>query len=236
VLVLVVMTVAGRLAGSAFSTDLTGGSTQSQQAASFLRENFPAQAGDNPRYTGRQVWNRQRYDVQRWNLPDGWVISARPAHPALVSEADFSAAQDISAARGPAPSTGLAAPRRRIYLLAGLLVCGVCGRRMESAWSNGKPAYRCRYGHTSAASPDPGRSPNAYIREDRLLTHLPALYLLLAGAQSAGERARRQTAAGPTSGLRPARTRRSGTCVTTRSSSPGTRPRAPCRRAPPEPP
>jgi site-specific DNA recombinase len=52
----------------------------------------------NPRYTGRQVWNRQRTDseladpantslghrqVQRWNLPDGWVISARPAHPAL---------------------------------------------------------------------------------------------------------------------------------------------------------
>jgi site-specific DNA recombinase len=70
----------------------------------------------NPRYTGRQVWNRQRTDrdladpanialghkpVQRWNLPDGWVISARPAHPALVSESDFIAAQDITAARGP---------------------------------------------------------------------------------------------------------------------------------------
>jgi site-specific DNA recombinase len=61
----------------------------------------------NPRYTGRQVWNRQRTDhdlahpadvslghkqVQRWNLSDGWVISARPAHEALVSEADFMAA------------------------------------------------------------------------------------------------------------------------------------------------
>lgn len=72
----------------------------------------------NPRYTGRQVWNRQRTDseladpantslghksVQRWNLPDGWVISDRPAHPALVSEADLIAAQNISAARGPAP-------------------------------------------------------------------------------------------------------------------------------------
>jgi hypothetical protein len=73
---------------------------------------------ENPRYTGRQVWNRQRTDselvdpanvtlghksVQRWNLPDGWVISSRPAHPALVSEDDFIAAQDISAARGPVP-------------------------------------------------------------------------------------------------------------------------------------
>ena len=27
--------------------------------------------------------------MQRWNLPDGWVISRKPAHMALVSEADF---------------------------------------------------------------------------------------------------------------------------------------------------
>jgi Recombinase len=73
---------------------------------------------ENPRYTGRQVWNRQRTDteladpanvtlghtsVQRWNLPGGWVISNRPAHPALVSEDDFVAAQDVNASRGPVP-------------------------------------------------------------------------------------------------------------------------------------
>ena len=62
-------------------------------------------------------------------------IPAHPAHPALVSEADFIAAQETSAPRGPA---GQAAPR---YLLAGLLACGRCGRRLESAWSNGKPAW-----------------------------------------------------------------------------------------------
>ena len=110
----------------------------------------------NPRYTGRQVWNRQRTDkdladpgnvslghksVQRWNLPDGWVISRRPAHEALVSEADYIAAQGISADRGPSPRGDLIGPQERRYLLAGLLACGVCGRRMESAWSNGKPAY-----------------------------------------------------------------------------------------------
>jgi len=148
----------------------------------------------NPRYTGRQVWNRQRTDrdladpadaclghksVQRWNLPDGWVISRQLAHPALVSEADFIAAQNISAARGPAPAAGLTVPRPRRYLLAGLLVCGGCGRRMESAWSNGKPAYRCRHGHTTASRPGPDRVRNAYIREDRILPHLPALHLQL---------------------------------------------------------
>ena len=132
--------------------------------------------------------------VQRWNLPDGWVISARPAHPALVSEADFIAAQDISAARGPAPAIAPAAPGTRRYLLAGLLACGTCGRRMESAWSNRKPAYRCRHGHTSAAAPDPARPKNAYIREDRILAHLPALHLLLTGTQPAP--GRRQEKAG----------------------------------------
>jgi site-specific DNA recombinase len=160
----------------------------------------------NPRYTGRQVWNRQRTDrdladpadvslghksVQRWNLPDGWVISNKPAHPALVSEADFVAAQDVSAASGPAPSGPPAVPERRRYLLAGLLACGTCDRRMESAWSNGKPAYRCRHGHTSAAAPEPGRARNAYVREDRLLPQLPALHLLLAGAEPAAGRRRR---------------------------------------------
>ena len=144
----------------------------------------------NPRYTGRQVWNRQRTDfdlvdpvntslghrqVQRWNLPEGWVISKHPAHAALVSEADFIAAQDTAAPRGPA------APAARRYLLAGLLTCGRCGRRLESAWSNGKPAYRCRHGHTSATSPDPGRPKTTYVREDQILPHLAAIAILLAG-------------------------------------------------------
>jgi site-specific DNA recombinase len=50
--------------------------------------------------------------VRRWNLPDGWVISARPAHPALVSEPDFIAAQNVNAARDRPPDAALAARRR----------------------------------------------------------------------------------------------------------------------------
>jgi site-specific DNA recombinase len=163
----------------------------------------------NPRYTGRQVWNRQRTDreladpanvslghksVQRWNLPDGWVISRKPAHPALVSEADFIAAQHIRAARGPVSRDDLAGPQKRRYLLGGLLTCGACGRRMESAWSNGKPAYRCRHGHTTATAPSPARPKNAYVREDLVLPHLPALHLLL--TEPAGGQHRRRTRRG----------------------------------------
>jgi DNA invertase Pin-like site-specific DNA recombinase len=163
----------------------------------------------NPRYTGHQVWNRQRTDkelaepgdvslghksVQRWNLPDGWVISRKPAHPALVSEADFIAAQDVSAARGPAPRGAMSPTGRRRYLLAGIIVCGTCGRRMESAWSNGRAAYRCRHGRTTASAPGPGRPRNAYVREDRIVPHLPALHLMLTGP--AEETRRRRTRRG----------------------------------------
>ena len=144
----------------------------------------------NPRYTGRQVWNRQpsqavladpadtslgHRQVQRWNLPEGWVISRHPAHAALVSEADFIAAQDTAVPRGPV------GPAARRYLLAGLITCGRCGRRLESAWSHGRAAYRCRYGYTSADDPDPARPKNTYLREDQILPHLAALSILLAG-------------------------------------------------------
>jgi hypothetical protein len=136
------------------------------------------------------VWNRQpsqavlvdpantglgHRQVQRWNLPEGWVISRHPAHAALVSEADFIKAQDVAVPRGPV------GPAVRRYLLAGLLACGVCGRRLESAWSNGRPAYRCRHGYCSALVPDPERPKNTYLREDQVLPHLAALAILLAG-------------------------------------------------------
>ena len=137
----------------------------------------------------RSGQHRAGAPVQRWGLPDGWVISARPAHPALVSEEDFIAAQGIRAERDGTD------PGRR-YRLAGLLRCGICGRRAESCWSNNHPAYRCRHGHSSASAPDPARPKNLYIREDRILPHLPALYMLLAGAEPAAGRRRRRTRRG----------------------------------------
>jgi hypothetical protein len=58
-----------------------------------------------------------------------------------------------------------------------------------------RPAYRCRHGHTSVTKPDPGRPKKAYVREDRILAHLPALHLLLSGEPTA-ERRRRRTRRG----------------------------------------
>ena len=137
------------------------------------------------------MWNRQpschelidpantglgHRQVQRWTLPEGWVISARPSHPELVSEEDFVAVQGVRAERATATAG-------RCYLLAGMLRCGICGRRLESCWANNRPAHRCRHGYSSAATPDPARPKNAYIREDRILPHLSALRVLLSGVE-----------------------------------------------------
>ncbi|WP_246102833.1 recombinase zinc beta ribbon domain-containing protein [Streptomyces piniterrae] len=135
------------------------------------------------------MWNRQRTDhelldpdntslghrgVMRWNGPEDWIISTKPAHPALVSEADFIAVQRIRAPRQPTPC--------RAYQLAGLLRCGLCGRRMDSCWA-GHAAYLCRHGHSSASPRDPIRPPNAYVREDHILPHLPALLIRLTATE-----------------------------------------------------
>lgn len=52
---------------------------------------------------------------------------------------------------------------------------------MESHWTHHRPGYPCRHGHTSAIRPEPGRTRNAYLREDHVLPHLPALLVRLTG-------------------------------------------------------
>ena len=94
----------------------------------------------NPRYTGRQVWNRQRTDlqladqadislgykpVQRWNLPDGWVISAGPRTRRWSAKPTSSQLRRSGSPEVPLPG----APVQLCWPLAGrgrrLLRCGV---------------------------------------------------------------------------------------------------------------
>ena len=80
----------------------------------------------NPRYTGRQVWNRQRRDEilvdvedvaqghlsrMRWNDPSDWVWSAEQMHEAIIDSATFTAAQAQIAAGAYRPTRARA--RRR---------------------------------------------------------------------------------------------------------------------------
>ncbi|KOX19744.1 hypothetical protein ADK67_32900 [Saccharothrix sp. NRRL B-16348] len=132
---------------------------------------------ENPRYTGRQVWNRMANDRdevdprtgrpgQFPNLPEDWAISFDVAHTPLVGMREFTQVQKVRARR----PNGDGGERR--YLLAGLLVCGACGRRMDSHWVHGRPGYRCRHGYTSARPRLLGAPALLYWREDRLLERI----------------------------------------------------------------
>lgn len=134
----------------------------------------------NPRYTGRQAWNRQHHEyaepavddpigrshARRWNSLQDCVLSATPAHPAIVTEEEFIAAQAIYAAP---PSVR---PERE-YLLAGRIICAECGRQLDAHWTHERPGYRCRHGRL-ASTARVGKARNVYVREEQALLFLTA--------------------------------------------------------------
>lgn len=146
----------------------------------------------NPRYTGRQVWNKQRkdevlLDVEdvalghqsrlRWNDKDDWVWSAGTVHEPLITVEDFEQVQAIVAGRGRAkPRSRMRV--RRPYVLRGLVSCGVCRRRMQGQWSHERPYYRCRYPKEYALANTVEHPMNVYVAEHDVL---PALDGWLAG-------------------------------------------------------
>ena len=84
-----------------------------------------------------------------------------------------------------------ARPAVRRYLLAGLLACGLCGRRLESAWSNGRPAYRCRHGHATPAAQTlagPGTPTSVRTRSCRTWPLSASCSPALPGNRAAGSR------------------------------------------------
>ena len=122
-----------------------------------------------PRYTGREVWSRHQSagsDGQRQANPAEWAISRSLAHPALVTEADFVAAQQVRTEHRNDDG------EVRWYVLAGLILCGLCGRRMDAHWVNERAGYRCRHGHNSARRTIAERPRNLYVREDTLIAEL----------------------------------------------------------------
>ena len=133
----------------------------------------------NPRYTGYQVWARQRKDEvlldvenvaaghitkQRWNPEDQWQWSREPAHEALVAKDDWQAVQDIFTA-----GTRTSAPKRRRshdYMLKGMITCNACGRKLVANVVRGRLGYRCRMKDEYPGIEHPR---SLSIREDHLL-------------------------------------------------------------------
>ncbi len=143
----------------------------------------------NRRYTGRQVWNRQRkqeslIDVEdvglghqtrlAWNAPELWVVSDDVVHPALVDDEVFDQVQRRLASRGPSTPRESGTRVRRPYALRGLVRCSVCGRKMQGTWNHGRAHYRCRFPYEYALANRIEHPAAVYLREDAVVEHLDA--------------------------------------------------------------
>lgn len=108
----------------------------------------------NPRYTGHQVWNRQRKDEVlldvddvalghttklRWNETGQWVWSEQIVHPPIIDRDAFNHVQALLGGRASKPAEHKPHRARRPYALCGCLWCGICERRMQSHWANCAP-------------------------------------------------------------------------------------------------
>lgn len=151
----------------------------------------------NPRYTGRQVWNKQRKQeilidvddvaqghetVMRWNDQSDWIWSPAPVHDALIGDELYRQASQLLALgtqrapeRKPRPST------RRAYLLSGLVVCGLCGRRMQGNWNNGKAHYRCSLRSDYAVGDRVEHPRTVYVREEQIIEPLDRWLAMIFG-------------------------------------------------------
>lgn len=119
-------------------------------------------AGDlaQPSLRRRQVWNRQRrvetlIDVDdvamghetkmRWNTDEAWIWSQDLTLEPLVSPDEVAEVRERLRANAGRSTSRRPRSTPRPYLLRSLIFCGLCNRRMQGTWNNGKPHYRCQY-------------------------------------------------------------------------------------------
>lgn len=142
----------------------------------------------NPRYTGRQVWNKQRTDevlldvndvalghtpVMRWNQRDRWITSNELVHEPLIAQTDFDRVQEMLGLRARTATAPKRAHRsRHPYIFKSLVHCGICGRKMQGQHSHGVAYYRCRYPQEYALANKVDHPRNVILREDVLITPL----------------------------------------------------------------
>jgi hypothetical protein len=142
----------------------------------------------NPRYTGRQAWNKQRTDevlldvddvalghtaVMRWNERDKWITSKELAHEPLVDQADFDRAQTLLTSRARTATAPKRMHRsRNPYVFKSLIFCGICHRKMQGQHSHGTAYYRCRFPQEYALANNVDHPRNVIMREEALIAPL----------------------------------------------------------------
>jgi site-specific DNA recombinase len=143
----------------------------------------------NPRYTGHQVWNKQRkvetllnvedvalgYETRlQWNDKGTWVWSDKIAHPPIISKDTFTQVERRLASSGPSSAGRTVIRTRHGYALTGLLIHGQCGRRMQGSWNNQQAHYRCRFPSEYAIANKVDHPITVYLREAAVLGPLDA--------------------------------------------------------------
>ncbi|WP_220091585.1 recombinase family protein [Actinoplanes lutulentus] len=139
----------------------------------------------NPRYTGFQVWNKQRSDdilldvddvalgntsIVRWNPKEKWVMSKTPSHEGLVSLDTFEGVQDLMQVHSRTGTPHQRPhPTRHSYVFPSCVICSLCDRRMQGHYAHGVKYYRCRYAKQYAKINKVDHPGNVYIREDTLV-------------------------------------------------------------------
>jgi site-specific DNA recombinase len=139
----------------------------------------------NPKYTGRQVWNRQRrdevlYDLDdvaqghqskmKWNDRAEWIWSAELTHDPIITPEVFAAAA-AQRSVGEHRQAVVKPRRRHTYALTSLVRCGVCERRMSGSWNHGQAHYRC--GWSSEYAGATGKHANwVYLKESEVTAAL----------------------------------------------------------------
>lgn len=142
---------------------------------------------NNPRYTGHQVWNRQRKDevlidvedvaqghetVMRWNQESDWIWSPEIAQAPLITAEIYERTRQMTATKNPQQTARTPRATQRTYLLRSLIVCGLCNRRMQGSWNNGRAHYRCKASSQAGTETMIGHPRAVYVREDEVLAPL----------------------------------------------------------------
>ncbi|MFA1546691.1 recombinase family protein [Actinomadura chokoriensis] len=141
----------------------------------------------NPRYTGYQVWNRQRKDEVlldvndvslghitklRWNDRDKWVFSMEPVHPAIIAKEIFDQIEGkLVGRRCQRGGTKAREKTKHSYALRGVIYCGLCDRKMQAHTYKDYIYFRCRYPQEYALANKVSHPRNIFVRE-HLVTKL----------------------------------------------------------------
>ncbi|MFD0503624.1 recombinase family protein [Streptomyces chiangmaiensis] len=138
----------------------------------------------NPRYTGYEVWNKQRKEERLLDVDDvtlghrtsmthnpaeEWIHSNEPAHEAIISPDLFDTARTLRRQRAHAHNRQERAGKQggRPYALRGRVRCSLCGRKMQPATIRNSVYYRCEFkDQEQALSPDLTHRRTIYLRED----------------------------------------------------------------------